>query len=1166
MMRWGAFVHTILLLASVLHSQTYILKFSTDGVDSTTVRSLVSNALLAANPKLAPDLQSQFSIRRLSTPQAIFRSAFPWHQYAVIRFSQRQSVQFLRFISQDPSIDYVQESHTLTIDGVPNDSAYNSQWNLRRIGIASLWENGTINASLPKVKIGVIDTGIDDGHPDLVAGIAVNPGETGNGKESNGIDDDGNCFIDDWKGYDFVDSDTEEQGDWRDRDNTPKDEHGHGTSVAGIIGAQSNNGTGITGILPAQILPLRAFGKNGNGNDIDIASAIVYAADNGAEVINMSFGDAIQSFIIHDAIRYAYTKNVVLIASSGNDGSEYPHYPSDFSEVISIGSINRFDTRSIFSSHSPSLDLMAPGEEIITTTLGGGYTNQFSGTSAAAPHVSGVAALVISLEKGKGSKPGAGFTNEEIRGILMNTADDAGETGWDKNYGAGIVNAGKAIQTVAGSRSIIHSPEMDNIITENSVPIIATAISPYFQSVQLFYGEGENPVQWNPITSETAHMYVKDTLTIWDVSSLQPNIYILRLVMKNSKGMDVEFRQRVIFDPTTPKVLSFHFRDSVIIGSEYGAFVEAVMDRNSTGKLYYRPTGSGPYKVIQSFGSQLHHTFLLQNKDFSPNVHYDIYCDFIEKSSQHRSTKFYLTDSLGFPVTIATQSIATTGFVKKTFSVPKGFLLNSVQSIGGSPSIILNEYSSDNDFGKLKVYNFSNGSFQLKDSSASSWVPRAFIRNNGEGKSMILVQDRGVSQLLQVDTVNGKYFQQPVWGDSSDVWVSQLIDLDGDNRPEIIARSSSEFLVYKNSGNNIFSLQSRLPDPTQPLSGESRNQFGPPRSIVSDFTNSGKKEIFFADYDGDIIMYRQREVNSLQFDTVGTDRTDLFEMSDFLTAGDFSGDGIVDFAVAGHTDMDLNLEREYDLPVWTVRVFSHTPDDAAGTVSKIWDQQFIGVKSGRNFDNGVMSGKLKVNDMKDALFLSLNPQLYIFEWNTLKKTFESKWVHSSQSNSVVVYDFNGDSLNEFGFHSNGTTEFWSLAGTSDPAAPFAVTAIPLSSSKVQLRWNSSATSHTIFKGTVTDSLTAVAVVNGTEWIDSTVLSGRQYFYAVSGSGSLRSSIVSALPHSAPVIDSVIQTSADQLKLRVTYEVASKNLEGTQFLLDGTTTSSSVVWISSRMLL
>ncbi|MFZ4621335.1 MAG: S8 family serine peptidase [Bacteroidota bacterium] len=1117
-------------------------------------------------------LQFTFHPFKQSTRSA--SGAFPWMRYTVIKFNQQPSAQLLTSISGLSGVEFIQLNNIYTIKSLPNDSAYPSLWNLRRIRINNLWENGTLISSLPTVKVGVIDTGIDEDHPDLKNMIALNPGESGGGKETNGIDDDGNGFIDDWRGYDFVDGESKDEGDWNTRDNDPMDENGHGTSVSGIISAQTNNGIGIAGISQARLMPLRAFGKGGNGTDIDIASAIIYAADNGADVINMSFGDVIQSPFLHDAIRYAYSKNVVLVASSGNDGSNYPHYPSDFSEVISTGSVGQYDVRSFFSSNSPSLDIMAPGEQIVTTTMGGGYTDQFAGTSAAAPHVSGVAALIKGFQKKKKSADPSfiEFKNEEIRGILLNSADDAGEPGWDKFYASGIVNAERALTAAAGSVVQVLSPGLDENISTVSIPVIVNAVSPYIERVDLYYGIGDAPSEWIILKSVLNRIFIRDTLFNWNVTPLIPNIYQLRLVVKNSKGNDVESRQRIVIDGSSPAIISFRYRDSVIASDDHVALVEARIDRNSTANLYYRKVGESVYKSIASGGLQLNHSFVLSSHDFLPNSDYEFYCLFTENSGVKRSVRFPNTSLVGFDhfqFRVDNEKIQTSGFTKKSFGLPAGFLLNSVQTIQGKKYVILNEYK-DNAFGTLKAYQFTGSNFQLRDSSIKTWVPRSFTSSSGGSKPMILVQDRGTSELLQIDTVSLKFFSETVWGDSTDVWASQFVDLNGDSKPEIVARTSTEYIVYRNLGNNKFSIAAHLPNPTSPMSGEAKNQFGPPRSIVGDFTASGRQEIIFADYDGDIIAYRQSAVNSLTFNLAWVDTSDLNEMSDYITAGDFNGDGIQDFAVAGHSDLGWNQDREYNVPVWNLRVFSHLPTDNPQKISKIWEQNFLGVRSGSGYDNGIISGKLRSTDTQDALFISFNPQLYVFAWDPVRKTFISRWMHESESNSLIIDDFDGDSYADLGFQCNGRTEFWSMNNTSVIAPPYGLSSVPISSSKIRLHWNSLSATNKVYRGTKADSLLVIASISGTEWIDSTVSGSVKYFYAVTAQNVTESALsekVSVIPHNAPMITSVVQSSRDQLTVGISFDVSSSDLFSASFVADGSAmNSSSIVWKSSRLLL
>ena len=201
----------------------------------------------------------------------------------------------------------------------PNDPSYGEQWNLRLINMPEAWG---ITQGNPHVTVAVVDSGIATRHPEFRSRLWRNSGEILN----NGIDDDGNGYIDDINGWDFSDAPTlPGSGDWTVRDNEPEDETGHGTHVSGIIAAEANNGVGIAGIAwKCRLMPLRAGFKYGGGeylqND-DLAAAIVYAADNSAQVINMSWGDTVNAFIIKDALAYAYARGCVLVSAAGNSGS-----------------------------------------------------------------------------------------------------------------------------------------------------------------------------------------------------------------------------------------------------------------------------------------------------------------------------------------------------------------------------------------------------------------------------------------------------------------------------------------------------------------------------------------------------------------------------------------------------------------------------------------------------------------------------------------------------------------------------------------------------------------------------------------------------------------------------------------------------------------------------
>ncbi len=236
-------------------------------------------------------------------------------------------------------------------------------------------ENGPI--------IAVIDTGVDYNHPDLVNNIYINPGEI----PGDGIDNDGNGFIDDVHGYNF-----------QAYNNDPMDNHSHGTHCAGTIGAEGNNGQGITGVnWNAQIMPLKFMDKGG-GTTAGAIDAVIYATKMGADICSNSWGGGGYSQALHDAIE-AYPG--LFIAAAGNEHANNdvgPHYPSnyDLPNVISVASTDMNDQLSSFSNYGKtSVDIAAPGSKIYSTIPGGGYAFK-SGTSMATPHVSGVAALIMS--------------------------------------------------------------------------------------------------------------------------------------------------------------------------------------------------------------------------------------------------------------------------------------------------------------------------------------------------------------------------------------------------------------------------------------------------------------------------------------------------------------------------------------------------------------------------------------------------------------------------------------------------------------------------------------------------------------------------------------------------------------------------------------------------
>ncbi len=293
-------------------------------------------------------------------------------------------------------------NYRVHVSTAPNDSSYSSQRNsYELIGAPDAWDSETGSSD---TIAAVIDTGVEYTHPDLDGNMWTNPGEIAD----NGIDDDANGYVDDIHGYDFFNDD----GD-------PMDDNGHGTHVAGIIGAEGNNGVGVTGVVwDVRIMAVKFLGSDGSGYTSDAVEAIEYAAANGAKVANNSWGGYGSSTALRTAICAA--SNMLVTAAAGNesnDNDSIPSYPAsyDCSNVVAVAAVDNSDDLAYFSNYGSSrVDLAAPGVSILSTYMGSRYAT-LSGTSMATPFVTGAAALLFSYD--------SGLSMSDARDLLLDSVD-----------------------------------------------------------------------------------------------------------------------------------------------------------------------------------------------------------------------------------------------------------------------------------------------------------------------------------------------------------------------------------------------------------------------------------------------------------------------------------------------------------------------------------------------------------------------------------------------------------------------------------------------------------------------------------------------------------------------------------------------------------------------
>ncbi|MFJ2044037.1 S8 family peptidase [Paenibacillus taichungensis] len=308
--------------------------------------------------------------------------------------SRKKMQRMLKHYKDHVLIEHAEPNYYLQASFTPNDPFFPYQYNLQKINAPAAWDISQSNSS---VKIAIIDTGVQLNHPELAGKLLP--------------------------GYDYVDY-----------DNIPEDGNGHGTHVAGIAASITNNGVGIAGVAPlASIVPLRVLDNNGQGTTGNVGNGLVYAANNGIQVVNLSLGGPTGEAFLQAAVQYAWDRGAVIIAAAGNDNTSYPIVPASYPNVIAVASTNPSDLKSNFSNYGSWVDMAAPGDTILSTYLGGSYA-YLSGTSMAAPHVAGVAALLAARGK----------TNAQIRDALCFASDPVSGSGVYWTYGR--LNAYQSLQ------------------------------------------------------------------------------------------------------------------------------------------------------------------------------------------------------------------------------------------------------------------------------------------------------------------------------------------------------------------------------------------------------------------------------------------------------------------------------------------------------------------------------------------------------------------------------------------------------------------------------------------------------------------------------------------------------------------------------------------------
>lgn len=1092
------------------------------------------------------------------------------NQVYTLKFDQGNAQERSNALMATGDFEWVEPNRTVQIAASrPNDSQLNEQWYHPFVKTFEAWETTRGNSN---VVIGVLDTGLDYWHPEFEGQIAVKASEDANGNgrfepwpssdtidgltgDLDGVDDDLNGYVDDVIGYDFTDQPRSPfGGDYLFEDADPMDDNDHGTLVAGIIAAKEDNGLGGAGIAPGcRLKALRAFAASGGGEDDDIARAIVYAADEGIQILNFSFGDIYPSQMMHAAIRYAESKGVVMIASAGNGTGDNLHYPSNFDEVISVSaSALGSDSTSEFlwplSSFGWTVSLCAPGSGIFTTVVSdSGDVSEgfgtFSGTSTAAPMVAATVGLLFS-QRGACSP-------QQVRGILTSSADDISSEGWDHLTGAGRLNIQQALEQVGGSNVQILNQPATTIVSPNSAVVMATVLDPQFQAWVLEYQPGlEGDDDWIEIGNGSEQVQ-SDTLLTWQVGGLAEGEYTLRLRVDKSNGSTAEDRVRFVLDRSGPQVevlAATHCWDN----EEQKLLVVYRSDDRGTSRLDFRRPGTPLWNNL-AFDRITRNGHFVLGGNLLPDgpIEWRI-ATVNEAGLQGYST----VDTFDFTRDFLPQ----TGFDTLTYDLPMGHYLGQTLDLDndGLREVVLSEYNEQLSFGKVKHLEFNGVQFSELDSLSfkSILIPKDVRDTDGNNLLELLVSVNDSIYVLEQAT-SGEFMKEEVRTNlGNGYFPARFVDADQDGTVEILAKDFADYKLLSPTASG-YSLSQELPDASPDYIGSVA-----PKALTGDFDQDGRQEIVFGDFDGDLLIY---EFNGSGYDLTFVDTTLLTKSGSYLAQGDFDGDGVEEIAVGIHASLNRNEEDfEYEAPYWQVRIFKSTANNQYAVIgsSFFYDIDTDGF-------NAFTAGNVD-SDPADELVFSTFPRTYILEWENGE--LEPGWFHYGDlTTHHLIEDFNGNGVNEIAIGRGDKAVFWEKdVQNTGPQVVSWLDGWSLDSSQTELEWSavSNATEYRVWRGELDNGPLLIAAIDSssnTTYKDTGLDRDQRYIYLVEAKNpglsppySAFSSPLVLRPHVSGKLVSVFPLADNQALAKFSVPVKARPEDMSLFLLNGVRTPWTLI--------
>lgn len=905
---------------------------------------------------------------------------------------------------------HIHHKHTiptsiLSIDTAKTTSQVDTKrWYLTTIKAMDAWKLATGNG----IVVAVLDTGIDYNDSVFTNKLWVNPLEDLNGNgifdfgDINGIDDDGNGYIDDVIGYDFINKAVIIQGDTRTPDPDPYDEHRHGTQVASVVLSVAPN---------TKIMALRTHDVSGNSECKDIANAIVYAVLNGANVINLSSGEYDDSPLLHTAIKFAFAMNCVVVASAGNEGKTTPHFPSDYPEVISVGGCDQ-QQRRIFN-YGDRLTITAPGANIYVATLNNEWTYN-NGTSFSAPIVSAVVAMLLEKD--------VTLTPTDIKGIIQNTATQVAN-GWTPEYGAGIVNAYAALQNIAKTKIEIATPFHNSIINlshTDTITITGSTATPLIDTWLVRISA--NGKTWDTISAPSSMVVIDGHLcnlatALFDKQlkdKIETYTISLTLNLKNGNTFEDRIHIGLCTDSTLLKITDFEIYQPYYYDNRIPLF-NIKTNIPTIATIYYKDKNSADtnyHAVISNEYITDNHSLAVENIPIDTDI--EGYVEAYVPTTE-------LVARQPFEFRRRSDHFDSYTFTKKPYSFASSYLYKSTF---GDNEILASPFSID-DVGKLYIYKLDDTAIVAVDSSQSNGYAQGIGDSNGDGILEIMTGYYGNSALYQPQAAGESQFSNQIFSTSNydAMYCEGLFDFDGDGKDEILFCDNwNSFYIYSYVADKYqLLLQANINDL---MYGIDTGKYALRNGVaVGNFYSDGKNYLALTTAQNNYLLI----VDVSGFQAVVKDYYKLdypYYRETFtqipITAGDIDNDGrdeIIYLSYGKINDVSGILGKT---ELWTYQVFSANNNG----ITKLFEDDIWGVRNYSPMRNAVHTGNID-GIAGDEVVIATFPNLYVLKWDADTKQLSPMWSYpANNTNAVVIADFDKNGDNEICFTTFGETEFY----------------------------------------------------------------------------------------------------------------------------------------------